>query len=89
MVKGSTSLFSALLSRCAARDVVAVCHYVPRSNSALDIVYLLPQREERDSHGDQTTPPGFHVIFSPFKEDVRDVPAMEEEFPTGRCLTDV
>lgn len=63
--------------------MVAVCHYVPRSNSTLEIVYLLPQLEERDEQGNQTTPAGFHVILLPFKEDVREVPALEEEFPEG------
>ncbi|XP_067943807.1 X-ray repair cross-complementing protein 5-like [Watersipora subatra] len=72
-VKGSTGLFTAMLSRCAARDMVAVCWYVPRSNSTIELVHLLPQLEERDSQNVQITPPGFHVIFCPFKEDVREI----------------
>lgn len=63
--------------------MVAVCHYVARSNSTLEIVYLLPQLEERDPQGNQTTPPGFHVIFEPFKEDIREVAALEADIPSG------
>ena len=81
-MKGSTTLFTALLTRCAARDMVAVCWYTPRSNSTLEMVYLLPQLEQRDSNNAQITPPGFHVIFSPFKEDIRKI-STEEDTPTG------
>ena len=42
-VTGSTTLFSALLKRCLARDVVPICRYIPRSGSPPRFVALLPQ----------------------------------------------
>jgi len=73
-VQGSRSVFSALLSRCLARKVIAVCQYKPRSAGALSYIALLPQEEEVDEDGNQIKPPGFHVIFLPFLDDIRRVP---------------
>ena len=42
-VSGSTTLFSALLSRSLARDVVPICRYIPRVNTPPRFVALLPQ----------------------------------------------
>jgi len=73
-VQGSRSVFSALLSRCLARSVMAVCQYKPRKLSGLSYVALVPQKEEVDELGNQMKPPGFHVIFLPFLDDIRRVP---------------
>lgn len=70
-VIGSTTLFSALLKRCLARDVVPICRYIPRSGSPPRFVALLPQEEELEEHNIQVTPPGFHLIFLPFTDDLR------------------
>lgn len=70
-VSGSTTLFSALLGRCIARDVVPICRFIPRRNSPPRFVALLPQEEELDEHNNQVRPPGFHVIFLPFTDDLR------------------
>ncbi|XP_070552798.1 X-ray repair cross-complementing protein 6-like [Ptychodera flava] len=70
-VTGSTSLFSALLQKCVARDVIAICKIVARKNSPPRFVALLPQEEELDDHNVQLTPAGFHVIFLPFCDDIR------------------
>lgn len=70
-VSGSTTLFSALLGRCIARDVVPICRFIPRRNSPPRFVALLPQEEEIDEHNNQVRPPGFHVIFLPFTDDLR------------------
>lgn len=86
VVKGSGRLFSALLSRCHTRKMAPVCWYRPRSNSALELVYLLPQLEQRDERNQQTVPPGFHVIFAPFKEDMRELDVLEGS-PSGLCYT--
>jgi len=64
--------------------MVAVCHYVPRTNSNLELVYLLPQLEEKDEANNQVTPPGFHVVFCPFKEDMRDLSAVDHS-ASGKC----
>lgn len=70
-VSGSTTLFSALLGRCIARDVVPICRFIPRRSSPPRFVALLPQEEEIDEHNNQVKPPGFHVIFLPFTDDLR------------------
>ncbi|EDO49291.1 predicted protein [Nematostella vectensis] len=70
-ITGSTTLFSALLTKCLDRDVVPICRYIPRGSAAPSFVALLPQEEEYDDSNVQVTPPGFHVIFLPFADDMR------------------
>jgi ATP-dependent DNA helicase 2 subunit 1 len=71
VISGSTKLFSALLKRCLARDVMAICRYIPRANAAPSFVALVPQEEEQDKQGIQIAPPGFHALFLPHMEDMR------------------
>jgi len=73
-VQGSKTVFSALLSRCLARKVMAVCQFKPRRTVGISYVGLVPQEEELDGCGNQIRPPGFHVIFLPFIDDFRRVP---------------
>jgi len=82
-IQGSRSAFAALLSRCVARKVIAICQYKPRTTSALTYIALLPQEEQVDELGNQVKPPGFHVIFLPYLDDIRRVPHVElpEENP--------
>ena len=40
--------------------------------------YHLFQEEELDEHNVQVTPPGFHVIFLPFAEDMRKLKFAEQ-----------
>ncbi|XP_062513142.1 X-ray repair cross-complementing protein 5-like [Corticium candelabrum] len=68
---GSTKLFNALLQQTLARDVIAICRFVPRVSSAPSFVALVPQREVLDSNKVQISPAGFHVIYLPFAEDMR------------------
>lgn len=70
-ISGSTTLFTSLLNTCAQKEKIAVCRFTPRRNMSPQIVSLLPQKEEKDETGLQTVPPGFHVIFQPFAEDIR------------------
>lgn len=77
-VKGSTRLFAALLQRCQHHQVAPVCYWVSRTAQAPKLVYLLAQEEERDSHGLQMVPPGFHVVQLPFSDDRRRLQALEE-----------
>ena len=81
MVKGSSKLFKALLDQCLARDVVAVCRYIPRQNAQPFFVALVPQAEELDESHIQVASPGFHVIYLPFAEDFRTLHF--EESPKG------
>ncbi|XP_022106423.1 X-ray repair cross-complementing protein 6-like [Acanthaster planci] len=71
VVKGSTPLFSALLTKCQERDVVAICRFIPRKNSTPFFVALVAQEEELDERNVQVTPPGFHLIYLPNSEDIR------------------
>uniref|UniRef100_A0A2P2HZY3 ATP-dependent DNA helicase 2 subunit 1 n=1 Tax=Hirondellea gigas TaxID=1518452 RepID=A0A2P2HZY3_9CRUS len=72
-IKGSCSVFSALLSRSAARSVVPIVRIVARTNSAPSWAALLPQEEELDEDGCQVHPPGFHVCYLPFADDYRQI----------------
>ncbi|XP_069052961.1 X-ray repair cross-complementing protein 6 isoform X1 [Lepisosteus oculatus] len=77
-VTGSSKLFTALLKRCSERGVFAVCRYTPRRNTPPRFVAMVPQREELDANNLQTTPPGFHLIFLPFADDIRTLDAPEK-----------
>lgn len=81
MIKGSSTLFKALLDRCLARDVVAICRYIPRQNAQPFFVALVPQAEKLDDNNTQIESPGFHVIFLPFAEDFRTLHI--EQSPKG------
>ncbi|XP_031572511.1 X-ray repair cross-complementing protein 6-like isoform X2 [Actinia tenebrosa] len=70
-VSGSTTLFSALLKKSLEKEVIPICRYIPRAVSAPSFVALLPQKEEFNDHKVQITPPGFHVIFLPYVDDMR------------------
>ncbi|XP_078061435.1 X-ray repair cross-complementing protein 6-like isoform X1 [Mustelus asterias] len=75
---GSTTLFSALLTKCLEKDVYAVCRYTPRRNTAPRFVALVPQEEALDDQKVQTIPPGFHLIYLPYADDVRKIGFMEK-----------
>ncbi|KAG5853978.1 hypothetical protein ANANG_G00032590 [Anguilla anguilla] len=51
----------------------------PRRNTPPRFVALVPQKEELDLNQIQITPPGFHVIFLPFADDIRTLDA--PQFP--------
>uniref|UniRef100_A0A915HHZ8 ATP-dependent DNA helicase 2 subunit 1 n=1 Tax=Romanomermis culicivorax TaxID=13658 RepID=A0A915HHZ8_ROMCU len=87
-VKGSSALFRCLLERCQAKDMVIICRLIARTNMAPRLVALLPQLEQLDAKGFQDQPPGFHVIFLPFADDVRDLThkIMHEERPKADDL---
>ncbi|XP_034563181.1 X-ray repair cross-complementing protein 6 [Notolabrus celidotus] len=70
-VKGSACLFSALLTKCSERNVFALCRCVARRNYSPRFVALVPQKEQSDESKVQITPPGFHVIYLPYADDMR------------------
>ncbi|XP_064179869.1 X-ray repair cross-complementing protein 6 [Anguilla rostrata] len=78
-IAGASCVISALLRRCSERGVFAVCKYTPRRNTPPRFVALVPQKEELDLNQIQITPPGFHVIFLPFADDIRTLDA--PQFP--------
>ncbi|KAH6936978.1 hypothetical protein HPB50_024914 [Hyalomma asiaticum] len=77
-VRGSTRLFAALLQSCLRHRVAPVCFWISRAAQAPKLVYLLAQEEERDTHGLQMVPPGFHVVQLPFSDDRRRLQTLEE-----------
>nr|XP_039255462.1 X-ray repair cross-complementing protein 5-like [Styela clava] len=86
-VKGSTTLFSALLIKCIERDVVPICSLSARSNTAPRCVALLPQQEVIDeTTGEQKQSPGFYVIFLPFSEDMRNIELKETKEPDEEAV---
>ncbi|XP_063010703.1 X-ray repair cross-complementing protein 6 isoform X2 [Melospiza melodia melodia] len=85
LVRGSTTLFNALLMKCLEREVMMLCRYTPRRNVPPRFVALVPQEEELDEQKVQIAPPGFHMIFLPYADDKRNVdvtdnvPASQEQ----------
>jgi len=77
-IVGSRMAFSALLQRCIARQVAAICQYKPRAASKLCFVALVPQGAGADGGGEDK-PPGFHVVFLPYLDDLRKVPSIPLE----------
>jgi ATP-dependent DNA helicase 2 subunit 1 len=71
LIQGSRMLFAALLDRCVARKVVPICSFTLRTNSSPSWVALLPQEEILDNSKIQIVPPGFHVVYLPYAEDIR------------------
>lgn len=55
---GSSTLFSALLTKCVEKEVIAVCRYTARKNVSPYFVALVPQEEELDDQNIQVTPAG-------------------------------
>ncbi|XP_005039734.1 PREDICTED: X-ray repair cross-complementing protein 6 [Ficedula albicollis] len=85
LVRGSTTLFNALLMKCSERKMMMLCRYTPRRNIPPRFVALVPQEEELDEQKVQIAPPGFHLIFLPYADDKRNVdftenvPASQEQ----------
>ncbi|KJE94457.1 ATP-dependent DNA helicase II 70 kDa subunit [Capsaspora owczarzaki ATCC 30864] len=85
VVMGSTLLFHALLMRLADQDKVAICRFIPRINATPRFVALVPQLEVFDANHVQLQPPGFHVIYLPFADDLRSLQYEENEM-CGKSL---
>jgi len=71
LIQGSRTLFAALLDRCLAKKVVPICSFTLRTNSPPSLVALLPQEEKLSDLNVQILPPGFHVVYLPYAEDIR------------------
>ncbi|XP_051016003.1 X-ray repair cross-complementing protein 6 [Acomys russatus] len=78
LVNGSSTLFSALLTKCVEKEVMAVCRYTARKNGPPYFVALVPQEEELDDQNVQVTPAGFQLVFLPYADDKRKVPFTEK-----------
>jgi ATP-dependent DNA helicase 2 subunit 1 len=70
-VQGSSQAFGALLEKMLELNQIGIGRLTPRRNQAPRMVALLPQRETADDDGTQLFPPGWHVIYLPFADDIR------------------
>lgn len=86
-IQGSSTLFGALLKKCLEKKRFILCEMVVRVNSAPRMVALVPQEEELDSHRIQTSPPGFHVFYLPYADDVRQIDKQIVAKPTEENIT--
>uniref|UniRef100_A0A914WFC3 ATP-dependent DNA helicase 2 subunit 1 n=1 Tax=Plectus sambesii TaxID=2011161 RepID=A0A914WFC3_9BILA len=87
-IRGSTCLFRALLARCLVHDKMALCRMTARANMPPRLVALLPQREVRDEDGAIEQSPGFHIVFLPFAEDLRNLDKVlknDDEWPKANA----
>ncbi|XP_053110209.1 X-ray repair cross-complementing protein 6 isoform X1 [Hemicordylus capensis] len=78
LISGSTTLFSALLTKCLEKEVMAICKYIPRRNTPPKFIALVPQEEELDEQNVQIAPSGFHLIFLPYADDKRKIDCTEK-----------
>lgn len=69
--KGTSMAFVALLQKMTEMNKIAICKLIARANSAPKFVALLPQLEKFDASHVQIAPPGFHVVYLPFSDDIR------------------
>jgi len=70
-VKGSGQLSSALINSLIKKNKYAHVKFVAREGASMRFAALLPQAEEVNEEDGFVTPPGFHVIFLPYAEDIR------------------
>jgi ATP-dependent DNA helicase 2 subunit 1 len=80
-VTGSTRTFASLHKKLLKDELMGVAWLIPRRNQAPVFAAIVPQKEEFNDNGAQSTPPGMHCIILPFRDDIRDTPVTET--PTG------
>lgn len=72
-VKGSGLALSALHKKMLEMDRIAICRLIPRRGSTPHYVALIAAAETLDDDGVQVEPPGFHIIWLPFADDIRSL----------------
>ena len=72
-VAGSAEVVSALIDRMLNLGVIGIARAVPKRNSTLQFVALVPQAEVLDENGHQELSPGLFVVRLPFADDLRDL----------------
>ena len=82
-IEGSSRAFVALLQAMHQRNKFALARLIARRASEPRLVALIPQLEAYDELG-QVQPSGFHVIFLPYIDDVRELDVENEEKGTSR-----
>ena len=75
IMKGSSQTFHAMIKSLIKKDKVAMVRFVAREGAMVRFWALLPQDENQNNEqfGGHYTPPGFHCIFLPYAEDIRDI----------------
>jgi len=71
MVTGSRQAFKVLMKACLLEERMAICRFTSRKGTIPRMVALVPQREIVEEDGSQTQPPGFHLHFLPYADDIR------------------
>ena len=69
---GATRAFHALLTALNQLKQCAIVRLIYRKHSIPRFVALIPQLETLNEEGLQADPPGFHCIFLPFADDIRE-----------------
>lgn len=73
VVEDSSLLFNSLLFNCLEMNKVIMCFIKVRQGGRVHLAALIPQAEIIDENGVQKLPSGFHVIYLPFSECVRQM----------------
>ncbi|KAL6774639.1 KU70 [Auxenochlorella protothecoides x Auxenochlorella symbiontica] len=84
-VPGSSQVFVALHSAMLDQDQVAFGVFARSHSGGLRLVALLPQEALSDEEGIQLAAPGFHVIYLPFADDLRQ-PEMDRAFTGSQVV---
>jgi len=73
-ISGSGVVMSALINRLHERGLIAIARAMPKANSSLQLVALVPQVEVLDNEsGRQEKSPGLFLVRLPFADDLRDL----------------
>ncbi|EGR34734.1 hypothetical protein IMG5_003060 [Ichthyophthirius multifiliis] len=76
--KGSTQMFDALIKQMNIQKQIAVTKIIVRKGSQLRFAVLLPQEEEYNYNDHTQTPPGFHLIFLPYGDEINKIPTLKQ-----------
>lgn len=72
-IRGSVVAFSALLQKMHEKGKMAIVRMIYRKRQQPYFAALLPQMEVRDELGRVVTPPGMHMVFMPYADDIRNL----------------
>lgn len=67
---GSSRVLDAMINQLISKNKIGIAKLVAREGGVIRLCALIPQKENYDENYFQT-PPGFHIIFLPFAEDIR------------------
>lgn len=73
-VTGSTRTFASLHKKLLKDELMGIGWLIARRNQGPVFTAIIPQKEEFDDKGTQSTPAGMHCIVLPFLDDIRANP---------------